>query len=144
MLFVLIFHPRIRLKNKINGKSFPLEAHFVHRMPNEDTFAVVAVMFEEGEANPVLEQIWNKMPMKARESVKLDEAIDYTKLLPQDQDYYRFNGSLTTPPCTEGVRWIVMKKAMSVSKEQIEKFAHVLHHPNNRPIQATNARLILK
>ncbi len=137
------FHFHTPSENKINGKSFPLEAHFVHRMPNEDTFAVVAVMFEEGEANPILDQIWNKMPKKARESVKLDQALDYTKLLPEDQDYYRFNGSFTTPPCTEGVYWHVMKKPLTASKEQIEKFLHVMHHPNNRNIQAIDARIIV-
>jgi len=138
------FHFHTPSENKINGKSFPLEAHFVHRMPKENTFAVVAVMFEEGAANPVLEEIWNKMPKKAREKVALDKAIDYTKLLPKDQDYYRFNGSFTTPPCTEGVYWHVMKKPLSASKAQIEKFLEVMHHPNNRDIQDIDARIIVE
>ena len=138
------FHFHTPSENKINGKSFPLEAHFVHRMPNENTFAVVAVMFEEGKANSVLDEIWSKMPMKARETVKLDKAINYTKLLPEDQDYYRFNGSFTTPPCTEGVYWHVMKKPLTASKEQIEKFLHVMHHPNNRDIQKKDARIIVE
>ena len=65
-------------------------------------------------------------------------------LLPQDHDYYRFNGSLTTPPCPEGVWWLVMKYFQTASKEQIDKFAHTMHHPNNRPVQPANARAILK
>lgn len=138
------FHFHTPSENKINGKSFPLEAHFVHRMPHENTYAVVAVMFEEGDANPVLEEIWNKMPKKAREKVILDKAIDYAKLLPEDQDYYRFNGSFTTPPCTEGVYWHVMKKPLSASKAQIKKFLEVMHHPNNRDIQDIDARIIVE
>lgn len=59
-------------------------------------------------------------------------------------DYYRFNGSLTTPPCSEGVWWFVMKYFDTASKEQIEKFAHTMHHDNNRPLQAINARMILE
>jgi carbonic anhydrase len=59
-------------------------------------------------------------------------------------DYYRFNGSLTTPPCSEGVRWLVMKAPVPASREQIEAFAHVIHHANNRPIQPVNARPVLQ
>ncbi len=65
-------------------------------------------------------------------------------LLPADRDHYRFNGSLTTPPCTEGVRWLVMKNPVPASAEQIEKFTRTMHHPNNRPIQTTNARPVLR
>ncbi len=137
------FHFHTPSENKINGKSFPLEAHFVHRMPNENTFGVVGVMFEEGEANPVLDQIWSKMPTKAGDKVALDQSIDYTKLLPEDKDYYRFNGSFTTPPCTEGVYWHVLKKPLTASKAQIEKFLKVMHHPNNRNIQDVDARIIV-
>jgi len=65
-------------------------------------------------------------------------------LLPANRDYYRFNGSLTTPPCSEGVWWLVMKDPVTASKEQIGRFAHVTHHPNNRPVQPINARTVLQ
>jgi carbonic anhydrase len=65
-------------------------------------------------------------------------------LLPANGGYYRFNGSLTTPPCSEGVWWPVMKDPVTGSKEQIERFAHVMHHPNNRPMQPLNARAVLQ
>jgi len=74
----------------------------------------------------------------------LPKNIDANRLVPQQRDYYRFNGSLTTPPCSEGVWWLVMKQIVTASKDQIDKFTHTLHHPNNRPVQPANARVILK
>jgi len=64
--------------------------------------------------------------------------------MPEDRDYYRFNGSLTTPPCTEGVLWLVLKQPLTVSKAQVDEFAHVMHHPNNRPVQPLHARPVLQ
>ncbi|NPA28418.1 MAG: carbonic anhydrase family protein [Epsilonproteobacteria bacterium] len=136
------FHFHTPSENKIDGKSFPLEAHFVHASKDGE-LAVVALMFEEGEENKVLSKIWQKMPTKADTKEKL-EISDIKELLPKNKDYYRFNGSLTTPPCSEGVRWIVLKTPVTISKAQIDKFAKVMGHPNNRPIQPLNARVILE
>lgn len=63
-------------------------------------------------------------------------------LLPAARDYYSFSGSLTTPPCTEGVRWLVMKQPMALSQSQLDAFKAVMHHPNNRPVQPLNGRLV--
>jgi carbonic anhydrase len=136
------FHFHTPSENNINGSSFPLEAHFVHASKAGE-LAVVAVMFEEGEANVALTELWAQMPEKAGEHHTID-AKHLDALLPKNRDYYRFNGSLTTPPCTEGVRWLVMKKPVTLSKAQVEKFAKIMHMHNNRPIQSTNARVILK
>jgi carbonic anhydrase len=136
------FHFHTPSENNINGKSFPLEAHFVHASKDGE-LAVVALMFEEGDENKMLGQLWDKMPMKGGDKTKL-EIADVTSILPKERDYYRFNGSLTTPPCTEGVRWIVLKKTTTLSKAQTEKFAKVMVHPNNRPIQSTNARMVVE
>jgi carbonic anhydrase len=136
------FHFHNPSENNINSKSFPLEAHFVHASKNGE-LAVVAVMFEEGEENKALAELWSKMPQNVGDKNPID-ANNLDALLPKDRDYYRFNGSLTTPPCTEGVRWLVMKKPVTLSKAQIETFKKVMHHHNNRPIQASNARVILK
>jgi len=136
------FHFHNPSENNINGKSFPLEAHFVHAN-DAGELAVVAVMFEEGEENKALTELWAKMPQNVGDTNPID-AKNLDALLPKDRDYYRFNGSLTTPPCTEGVRWLVMKNAITLSATQIEMFKKVMHHHNNRPIQATNARVILK
>ena len=137
------FHFHTPSENHIKDKEFPMEAHLVH-VDKKGNIAVIAVMFEVGKANPLLTALWKEMPEKGGSVHYLSKAGKADGLLPKNKDYYRFNGSLTTPPGTEGVRWFVMKKAMSASKEQIEKFAHVMHHPNNRPIQPTNARIILE
>ena len=137
------FHFHAPSENHIMGKSYPLEAHFVHA-DKDGNLAVVAVMFKEGEVNTALENPWSKMPAHKGDKTSLKTLANANEVLPKNKDYYRFNGSLTTPPCSEGVRWFVMKEAASASKEQINSFEKVMHHPNNRPIQATNARVILK
>jgi carbonic anhydrase len=69
---------------------------------------------------------------------------DIEKLLPKERAYYRFSGSLTTPPCTEGVRWMVLKEYVTISKEQVKKFVDTMGVKNNRPVQPINARKVLK
>lgn len=137
------FHFHSPSENRINGKSYPLEAHLVHA-DKDGNLAVVAVMFEKGEENAVLKKAWAHMPEKSGKALKKALSVNASELLPADRDYYRFNGSLTTPPCSEGVLWLVMKAPVSASAEQIEKFTHVMHHDNNRPVQAVNARTVLK
>ncbi len=137
------FHFHAPSENQINGKNFPLEAHFVH-LDKEGNIAVVALMFQEGETNTALKKVWSKLPLKAEEKTALTlNADDVNALLPKDKSYYRFSGSLTTPPCSEGVRWFVLKQPVTISKEQVEKFTHTMHHANNRPIQKINARKVL-
>ncbi len=137
------FHFHAPSENLIKGKSFPLEAHLVHA-DKDGNLAVVAVMFREGKANKALEKAWAQMPSKEGDKIALTAKLSSQEILPKNRDYYRFNGSLTTPPCSEGVRWLVMKASVSASKEQIEAFTHVMHHPNNRPVQAVNARPVLE
>lgn len=137
------FHFHAPSENQINGKSYPLEGHLVHA-DKDGNLAVVAVMFAEGKANEGLKKAWAQMPKEEGEKVGLSSALSPLEILPSNQDYYRFNGSLTTPPCSEGVRWLVMKHPISASKEQIAQFSHVMHHPNNRPVQTVNARPVLK
>ncbi len=138
------FHFHTPSENNIEGKSFPLEAHFVHAS-KDGKLAVVALMFEDGKENPILKKIWSKMPLKAGESNACGlphKGID--TLLPKNREYYRFNGSLTTPPCSEGVRWFVMKDYSTISKAQVKEFLGAVHHANNRPIQPMNARKVMK
>ena len=120
-----------------------MEAHFVHA-DKEGNLAVIAVMFKTGKKNAELEKAWAHMPDKPGVKSVLPKNVDAKNLLPNNHDYYRFNGSLTTPPCSEGVWWLVMKDFQIASKEQIDKFANTMHGPNNRPVQFTNARVILK
>ncbi len=137
------FHFHSPSENAIEGESFPLEAHLVHADKNGN-LAVVAVMFREGKANPTLERLWQAMPEEAGGKTSLGDGVSVEGILPASRDYYRFNGSLTTPPCTEGVEWLVLKTPMTVSAEQLHRFSHVMHHANNRPVQPVNARPILK
>jgi carbonic anhydrase len=140
---LLQFHFHAPSENHIDGKSYPMEAHLVHA-DKDGNLAVVAVMFEQGAENAALEKAWQQMPKHAGDKHALKSDLKVDGILPKNRDYYRFNGSLTTPPCSEGVRWLVMKQPMTASKKQIQAFESVLHHPNNRPIQATNARTVLK
>jgi len=84
------------------------------------------------------------MPAKSGDENALAARMSVAQLLPAERDYYRFNGSLTTPPCSEGVRWLVLKKVATASKAQIDSFAKTVGHPNNRPLNSVNARPVLK
>lgn len=129
-------------ENHIDGKPFPMEAHLVHA-DKDGNLAVIAVMYVEDGENPFLAAAWKKMPMEAGDKTPIAEKVT-SGLLPEALDYFRFNGSLTTPPCSEGVRWIVLSNYAEASAAQIKVFRDVMKTPNNRPIQALNARLIMK
>jgi carbonic anhydrase len=137
------FHFHSPSENQIDGKSFPLEVHFVHA-DKDGNLAVVSVVFDEGKSNPVVAAAWSQMPKSEGGKNPLATKVSGVGLLPASRDYYRYNGSLTTPPCTEGVRWLVMKQPMSVSKQQIEQFTTTLGFTNNRPVQPVNARPVLR
>ncbi|MBF8450563.1 carbonic anhydrase [Aeromonas dhakensis] len=137
------FHFHAPSENLIEGKPYPLEGHLVHAN-DQGELAVVAVMFEPGKANGALSQVWQSLPAKAGEQHELKQPVSAEPLLPAKRDYYRFSGSLTTPPCSEGVRWLVMKQPVQVSEAQIDTFKAVMHHPNNRPVQPLHGRLVLQ
>ena len=137
------FHFHTPSENHIAGKTYPLEAHLVHA-DADGNLAVIAVMFEEGPRNEALAVAWDDMPEQPNSHHELLTRASASALLPDDRHYYRFNGSLTTPPCTEGVAWLVMKQPVTASKTQIEHFARVMGHPNNRPVQPLNARVVLE
>jgi len=130
-------------ENHIRGKSYPLEAHLVHK-DEDGNLAVIAVMFEEGPANAELAKFWAKLPAEEGDKVALPAGMSVAGLPPRKHEYYRFSGSLTTPPCSEGVRWFVMKRPVTVSKDQVATFAKTLGFANNRPIQPVHAREILE
>ena len=140
---LLQLHFHAPSENRIHGTEFPIEAHFVHLGPDGD-LAVVAVMFSAGEHNAALAQAWKHLPRRTDDKHVFDPPVAPAALLPEARDYYRFNGSLTTPPCTEGVIWLVMKESVSASTEQIAALAEALHGPNNRPVQPRNARVVLR
>ena len=135
------FHFHHPAEEKVNYKGFSMVAHLVHKN-EQGQLAVVAVLIDPGLSNPVVEQVWTRMPLDTQDRVGLSAGlIDMNQLLPVDQRYYQFIGSLTTPPCTEGVLWLVMKQPMTVSRDQLKLFAH-LFPMNARPTQALNGRLV--
>ncbi|MEB0139532.1 MULTISPECIES: carbonic anhydrase family protein [unclassified Undibacterium] len=136
------FHFHAPAENLIMGKSYPLEAHFVHAA-DDGELVVIALMFKVGAENAALNKLWPSMPAEKGQKNTLPALFAAADLMPKQKDYYRFEGSLTTPPCTEGVRWLVLKHPVEASAKQIENFSRHLEHANNRPVQPTNARVIL-
>ncbi|MDD2833534.1 MAG: carbonic anhydrase family protein [Methylotenera sp.] len=130
-------------EHMIKGKAFAMEAHFVHA-DSKGNLAVIGVMFNEGKANIGLEKLWKQMPKNLDKPVNIVSRLLPSEMMPKNLDYYRFNGSLTTPPCSEGVRWIVIKTPLTASKAQIEAFQNVMKHHNNRPVQEINGRIIVE
>ncbi|MDQ7050914.1 MAG: carbonic anhydrase family protein [Enterobacterales bacterium] len=130
-------------ENHLNGKSYPFEAHLVHAN-EQGELAVIGVFFELGEANSALTKAWAAMPKHEDQKFHFANLINSSELLSENKDYYRFSGSLTTPPCSEGVRWLVMKQSLTLSDWQLKAFNQVLGEANNRPIQPINARRILQ
>jgi carbonic anhydrase len=126
-------------EEKIQGRAYPLDAHFVHRNAAGE-LAVVALLFEEGAFNPALEPILAAMPKEAGGMTKL-EMQDIADLLPTTRHYYSYMGSLTTPPCSEGVRWHVLTQPVQLSHAQLQAF-QALYPMNARPVQPLNDRTV--
>lgn len=136
------FHFHTPSENKLNGKSFPMEAHFVHQSKDGE-YLVLALMFNKGDKNPTLNKILSSLKTKVNNESEIKDSFNPKELLAKKLDYFRYDGSFTTPPCTEGVRWIVLKEPVSASAKQIESFHNVMGK-NNRPTQPLHARVILK
>jgi len=135
------FHFHHPAEEKVNGKSYPLVAHLVHKSA-DGKLAVVAVLFTEGKTNDFVESVWKYLPAEqGKEIAPSGMSVDAIGLLPAMRGYYTFAGSLTTPPCSEDVTWFVLKSAVPVSKDQVAAFAKKYPH-NARPVQALNGRAI--
>ncbi|MCX8085626.1 MAG: carbonic anhydrase family protein [Rhodocyclaceae bacterium] len=135
------FHFHRPSEERINGKAYDMVIHFVHK-DYDNSLAVVAVLLEKGAEHPVIQTLWNHMPLEVgMEVAPPGVLIDLARLLPEKREYFTYMGSLTTPPCTENVLWMVFKQPVQVSPEQIAIFAR-LYPYNARPVQPTNDRLI--
>ena len=139
---LLQFHFHHPSEHLIDGKSFPMEAHFVHRA-DSGGLAVVGVMFSEGKPNATFGKIIATMPAKEGPAVKADGAINPNGLLPAKLGYYRYPGSLTTPPCSEVVEWLVLTDPIQVAASDVAGFAK-LYPMNARPAQRDNRRYVLQ
>ena len=137
------FHFHHPSEEHVNGRGFPLVAHLVHQ-DSEGHLAVVAVLFEEGEANTLINSLWSNIPAaKGKAEDVSSVTVQALDLLPVERSYFTFTGSLTTPPCSEGVTWYVLKKHPTVSAQQIATFSRI-YPINARPIQPRNGRSILE
>jgi carbonic anhydrase len=125
----------------IGGKNFPMEAHFVHRNA-AGGLAVVGVLMATGKPNAAFAKVVSTMPEKEGPAVKADAGFDPNAMLPAKRSYYHYAGSLTTPPCSEIVEWLLLTTPITVSEADIAKFAK-LYPMNARPPQKNNRRDIL-
>jgi carbonic anhydrase len=134
------FHFHRPSEERINGRQYDMVVHLVHK-DAEGHIAVVAVLLDRGSAQAIVQTVWNNLPLEKGDEVRAGSRIDLTQLLPEDKRYYTYMGSLTTPPCSEGVLWMVLKQPVPISMDQVSIFSR-LYPMNARPIQQADGRLI--
>jgi carbonic anhydrase len=134
------FHFHRPSEERINGRQFDMVAHLVHKDP-EGRLAVVAVLMDQGKQHPMVQLVWNSMPLEKNEEMQSPVPIDMNMMLPDDRRYYTYMGSLTTPPCSEGVLWLVLKQPAQLSADQLAVFTR-LYPMNARPIQQASGRMV--
>ncbi|MFT3817291.1 MAG: carbonic anhydrase family protein [Rubrivivax sp.] len=134
------FHFHRPSEERINGRQYDMSLHLVHKDP-EGRLAVVGLLLERGAPQPVVQSVWNNLPLEKGMEQMASASLDLNGLLPADRGYYTYMGSLTTPPCSEGVLWMVMRQPVPVSQAQIDIFAR-LYPMNARPVQQASGRLI--
>ena len=139
---LLQFHFHRPSEERIDGRSFEMSLHLVHK-DEQGRLAVVAVLFEKGEKQPEVQQVWNNLPLERNQESAARTPLDLLGLLPVDRRYITYMGSLTTPPCSEGVQWIVMRQPVTLTAEQINIFARI-YPMNARPLQALAGRRIIQ
>ncbi len=137
---LLQFHFHSPSEHTIGGKAYPMAAHLVHKA-DDGQLGVLGIMIKEGRSNALLEQLWAHLPETGSSATVESEWINVSSLLPADLTYFNYSGSLTTPPCTEGVHWMVLAAPTEASAEQIARFRAL--YPNDaRPVQPINGRTI--
>jgi carbonic anhydrase len=137
---LLQFHFHRPSEERINGKGFEMVVHMEHK-DAEGKLAVVAVLLERGKAQDMIQTVWNNLPLEKNDTVAPSIVLNPGDVLPSRRDYFTYMGSLTTPPCSEGVLWLVMKEPMQASPAQMALFAR-LYPLNARPIQANSGRVV--
>lgn len=136
------FHFHSPSEHTVAGRNYPMELHLVHRS-EKGRIAVIGVFIEEGKHNGAFDGVSDLIPDASRPKTESDRTIDASQLLPADQSYFTYEGSLTTPPCLEDVRWVVLRTPIEMSKRQIERFRTMIGS-NNRPTQALNGRQVFR
>jgi len=137
---LLQFHFHRPSEEKIDGKPMAMVVHFVHKNA-EGKLAVLGVLLKEGNENPGIKTLWANLPKEENVEYAPD-GVNFNpgNLLPREFDFYSYEGSLTTPPCTEGVRFFILKTTVNIAKEQVQAFPFQM---NARPVQPLNGREIL-
>ncbi len=135
------FHFHHPAEERINNRSFAMVAHLVHQN-DAGQLAVVAVLMDPGTSNPLVRKVWTHLPVDVNDRVRLpSNLVNLNELLPADRRYYQFLGSLTTPPCSEGVLWMVLKGIQTIGQDELKLFGQLF--PNNaRPVQPRNGRMV--
>lgn len=137
------FHFHTPSEERVNGKPYDLVAHLVHK-DEAGKLAVIAVLFKSGHRNAALANVLDNMPIAASpEHTVAGTNINAASLLPAQHGYYHFMGSLTTPPCSEGVSWYVLKTPVEASAAQLKQLRTLYNH-NNRPVQPLNGREVVE
>jgi carbonic anhydrase len=136
------FHFHRPSEERIDARQFEMSLHLVHR-DAAGRLAVVALLLGKGSAHPAVQMVWNNLPLEKHEEAAARGLIDPSHLLPADKRYYTYMGSLTTPPCSEGVQWVVMRTPVTLAEDQLELFAR-LYPMNARPLQAAAGRRIMQ
>jgi carbonic anhydrase len=134
------FHFHRPSEEKINGKGTEMVIHLVHKSA-EGKIAIIAVLLERGQPHRLMQTIWDNLPLEKLETVAPSIVIDPADALPERREYFTYMGSLTEPPCTEGVLWMVFKQPMQASPAQMALFSR-LYPLNARPVQSTAGRMI--
>lgn len=135
------FHFHRPSEETVNGKPYAMVLHLMHQA-DDGAIAGVAVFLKRGRANAEIQKIWDHMPPKKSDEEEVRGVeIDAAGMLPRDLGYYRYMGSLTAPPCTEHVTWLVLKTPIEVSGEQIDAFARLYPHDVRAP-QPLNGRVV--
>lgn len=134
------FHFHTPSEEAINGKRAAMVGHFVHKSADGGT-GVISVLFQPGKTNAAYAPVFDHLPRKGERITVDGLSLDLGALLPADKGYYAFKGSLTTPPCSEGVSWMVLKQPVRLGAEQIKAFRR-LYNANARPIQPLNGRVV--
>lgn len=130
-------------EHTVAGERFPASIQF-HHQSFDGRMAIVETLVREGDTNLAVQEIWDNMPLEAGQSNKTNKVlINARDLMPTDKSYFRYMGSLTTPPCSEGVHWYVLKNPIELSRAQLDLLKGVTGGENARPIQNRNNRMIL-
>ncbi|MCB0033661.1 MAG: carbonic anhydrase family protein [Anaerolineales bacterium] len=137
---LLQFHFHSPSEHAVDGQQYPIEMHLVHKAA-DGRLAVVGVFITEGAENSAFTPVWEHLPEEENGTIVTGATVQVARLLPEDQTIYRYNGSLTTPPCSEQVIWSVMKNPVEMSAQQIAAFTAIIEG-NNRPLQPLNARAL--